>query len=602
MSRFSVDAIFKATDRFSAPIKRMSKRMDRFTRSAKRGLKGANRIADGVVRGMRKVAMAAGAAAAAVGFVFADVFRTGAEFEQSLTNAAAKFPGQVKKGTAAFDALKAAAADVGATTEWTASQAAEGLNYLAMAGFNTEQAIAALPGAVNLATAAQIDLGRATDIATDTLGAFNLMTNDTAQLQTNLARVSDALAKTTTSANTTMEDMFEAIKKVGPVASKAGASIEEVSAGIGILANAGIKGGEAGTALRNMLLRLAAPASAGRKALAGLGVKATDASGTMRPMAEIIGDLAEKTKNLSDKAKLKALDAIFGKRTIGPALILMEAGQTAFEDFTHSVEAAGGSSNQMAATMRDTVSGSVKGLSSAIESVKIQIFDMNSGPLKDVIDNMTEWVRTNRELIATKIGDFVANLIENLPTIWKWFKRIAATTATLLALATAVKVITAAVTAWKYAAIALNFVLGLNPLVLIIAAILGGLALIIAYWPEITAMFTEFWQALKLVGNDIASFFGEIVDGIVGKIGGAIDLITNAGSTVAGWFGFGGDEASSSSSASVSSPQERTARSVSEHRSYSESALTIRDETGRAVMSRPPPAGANISLQSSGAF
>jgi len=602
MARFSVEAIISAKDKFTKPIAKMEKRFSKFSRVVERGMRKANRVAGRFKAGLRKVGVAALAAGAVIGGVFANIIRTGMEFEQTLTAAAAKFPEGIKKGTKEFEALSQKAQEVGATTEFTASQAADGLNFLAMAGFNATQAMAALPGVVNLATAAQVELGTASDFATDTLGAFNLMTEDATQLQANLARVSDVMAKTSTSANTTFEEMFEAIKKVGPTAVAAGSDIEQVSSGIAILANAGIKGGEAGTALRNMFLRLAAPAAAGSKALKKLNIEVGDGQGGLKDLSVLMGELAAKTEGMSKKAKLKLLDAIFGKRTVGPALTLMEAGTEGMKAFEEAMNAAQGTSDKMAGTMRNTVQGSLKGLASAVESVKIKIFDMEKGPLKDTIDSMTDWVRANKDLIATKIADFLGAILENLPLIWTWFKRIGITVAALWTLATAVQTITTLMTAWKYAGLALNLVMAANPVVLVIAAILAGIALIVAYWPEITALFTELWQAMKLVGMDIKAWFVEVVDSIKAKLMGAFDFIKNGAAKFASFFGieFGGG-GETAGSTRVEGPGERTVKSINESTSIDRSELTIRATPGTEFMSTPPT-GSNISLEPSGAF
>ena len=196
-SRFSIETIFKAVDQMSAPSKKMQRSVGGIGKAAERHIMRADKALSGWMRSTRSFALGATVALAPVGFVLGDIIKTGAEFEQTLVNAGAKFPGMVTKGTAAFQKLSDAAREVGRTTEFTASQAAGGLNFLAMAGFNAEQAMSALPGLVDLATASQSDLARASDIATDTLGSFGLLAEDAAERARNLARVNDVLVKTT---------------------------------------------------------------------------------------------------------------------------------------------------------------------------------------------------------------------------------------------------------------------------------------------------------------------------------------------------------------------------------------------------------------------
>jgi TP901 family phage tail tape measure protein len=243
--RFSVEAVFRAIDKISAPVSKMSNRIGKFSRRAQRSFRGLNSQVDKLGGGLRRVGVAGGAAMAGLGFAAANVIKTGADFEQQLTNAAAKF--------------EAAAAKAGRTTEFTASQSAMALNNLAMAGFSAEQAISALPAVVNTATSAQIELEEASAIVVSTMGAFGKASKDNATFTKNLAETTDLMAATATSAATDFEEMQEAIKLSGPVATAAGADMKTFMAITGQLANSGIRASVAGTTMKNMFLKLAAP-------------------------------------------------------------------------------------------------------------------------------------------------------------------------------------------------------------------------------------------------------------------------------------------------------------------------------------------------------
>lgn len=509
--RFSIDAVFRVKDKFTRPLAKMRSKMDRFTRSASIGMSQLNTAADRYIGGLKKIGIAAGAAAIAAGAAFKNIVDTGADFEQTLTNAAAKFPGQIRAGTEEFKRLRDAAANVGATTEFTASQAAEGLNFLAMAGMDATQSVSALPGVVDLATAAQVELGQATDMATDTLGAFGLATKDATQLGKNLSRVNDVIAKTTTSANTTVEDMFEAIKNGGPVATSAGASIETFSTLVGEMANAGIKGSKAGNTLKNVFVRLQAPAAAGASALKDLGVQTTDASGNMRDVVDILGDLNGAMEGMGSAERAANLDAIFGKRAIAGVSVLLQSGSKRLNEYRGEINKAAGASKDMADTMRNTTTGDLKTLQSAVEAVKIAIFEVVKGPLREVISSMTEWARANREVIASGIKDFVQGFVDNLPQIVKWGKRIGIIVGVFTAVAIAVKAVAAATALW-------NAVLAANPFTLIAMAIIAAIALIIAFWPEISAFFIRIWEGIKEVSERIGSAVGGFVESVWGPI------------------------------------------------------------------------------------
>lgn len=656
--RFSVEAVFKAVDRVSAPVTRMQNKVGKMTRSMEAGLYRVNKSMNSLGDGIKRGAAYSVAALGTVSVAMADIIRTGATFEQTLVNAAAKFPGEIKKGTPAFKLLEDAARKTGASTEYSASQAAEALNFLAMAGFDAESAVAALPGVVDLATAAQVDLATATDVASDSLGAFGLMTKDSVQLGKNLARVNDVIAKTTTSANTTVELMFDTIKEGGPVATAAGASMETFAALTGELANAGIKGGKAGTVLKNMFIRLQAPTGAAAKTIKRLGIQLTNQDGSLRDITEVIGQFNKATKNMGATQKAAALQSVFGMEAIAGVNVLMAAGEDRLKAYRTQLEAASGSSSKMAATMRDTLQGRFKSLMSAIEGVKISVFSLTSGPLSEVVDQMTEWVRVNGQLIASKIGNFLKMIIDNFQTIVVWGKRIGIAIGVFIALTTVLRTFVLVMTA-------VNLVMALNPIgliVLAIGALIAAIAAMIFWWGEIKAAMISFGQAIidKVIGafnwlketftslpgpiqaaiailagpigwlvgaaskvmdnwEPIKDFFANLWSGVVGifqsaasMITGIVDKITSMarsvvdtasgfGSGVADFFGFGGGEAKPAvqPATQMISPQERIARNIDEKRTSAE--VTISDRTGTAQITNSTM-GSSLKLQQTGGF
>lgn len=640
--RFSVEAVFRAVDRVTAPVSRMQNRVGRLTRSMGRGFDKLNRSVGKFASGVKRGAVAVTAALAISGAAMASVIGTGAEFEQTLVNAAAKFPGEIRRGTEAFEQLESAAKKTGSTTEFTASQAASALNFLAMAGFNAESSVAALPGVVDLATAAQVDLATATDVASDSLGAFGLMTKDAGKLGINLARVNDVIAKTTTSANTTVEALFETIKDGAPVATTAGASIETFAALAGELANSGIKGSKAGTTLKNMFLSLSAPGTGAAKILKRLGVSTKDANGDMRDIVDILDNLGGSLEGLGTADRSGVLEGIFGKIPIAGVNILLSSGSERLREYRKELEGASGASSKMASVMRDTVQGRLNSLESAVEGVKISIFSMSSGPLADAIEKTTEWVRANEALIATNVGGFMANLINNFSSIVKWIKRIGIGLAVFFALATILKTLALILTV-------VNLVMAANPIVLIILGIMlliAAISAVIIWWDELTQAFLESGKAMDIIvagigflmgpigwliaaaaliskhWEPIKGFFADLwtgvvnifdsaidkIMGVVDKVKGAAsaigDAISSIGSGVGDFFGFGDDVATSgggSTGPQVVSPQERVARSIEEQRTTSSAEVTIRDESGRAEVTSGSM-GPGLSLQPSGAF
>lgn len=247
------------------------------------------------------------AAGAAVGGGLMSIpVRTAIEFEQSMLNVKSVINGITKEE---FIALNDEAKRLGAATSFSASEAAEGMKYLAMAGFNTNQIIEAMPGLLDMAKAGVIDLGRASDISSNILSAFGISANE-------MGRVADTLTMAFTTSNTTLESLGYTMKYVGPIARAAGMSLEEAAAMAGLLGNVGIQGEMAGTQLRAMLNRLAAPVGPAQEKLKELGITVKDSTGNLRPMIELLAEMDSKTANMGNADRLAAFKTIFGEEAV----------------------------------------------------------------------------------------------------------------------------------------------------------------------------------------------------------------------------------------------------------------------------------------------
>ena len=499
-TRFTVEAVFRGIDRVTAPVTRIQNRVGKLTRSMSAGLGRVNRRLEGMTRGMKRFALGAGVALGIAAAGFANIISVGAGFEQTLVTAAVKFPGAIDAGTGAllrqteqFKKLEAEARRVGRTTEFTASQAASGLNFLAMAGFEADASITALAGTVDLATIAQIDLGRATDIATDTMGAFNLLTGDAATKQKNLARVSDILVSTSISANTSLEQMFEALVAGAPVAVAAGTSIEDIAAFIGIMANAGIKGSKAGRSMKNMIANLAAPGSKAAKVLDDLGVETQDISKDMNRALTIFQRFGAATKGLGSAETLAKFDVVFGKIALAASLNIANA-TDAVGSLSQELKENIGITRRMAALIRDTFEGRMKAMKSAIESVKLEIFDMTKGALSPLLDEMIKWVRLNENLIATNVGDFILGVANNIGSILAVTAKVGVALLVFFTLVTVLKAVAAIMTI-------VNFIMLANPMVLMVTAavaLIAAVITLIVFWDEFLDLLRE---TPKLIEN-----------------------------------------------------------------------------------------------------
>lgn len=391
-SRYAVETVFKAVDNMTKPIQKMEGSMKglggvskQISNKVKGDLKAAerqlNQFGESAKR-MTKMALVASIAAAGAAVV--DSTKKYIEFEDSITQAGAKFKDlDVTSETFQEDLekLQKAAMEVGSKTKFSAQQAAGALDKMAMAGLTTEQSIGMLMGTTNLAAATNTDLISAVDMATDAMGAFNLVVNDPSltaeevakQTETNMNRIADVVARTTNMANTDMSMWFEAVKSGAPQFTALGGNIETFSAAIGTLANSGIKGGEAGTALRNIMLRLSAPAKAGSEALSELGISVFDSQGKMLPFLDIMRQFETNLAGVADEKKAKLLSDIFGSRAIGSFQVLMSAGTDELQRFTEELYNAGGTAENVAGAMNKSLKGQITLLQSAVEGLQLNI-------------------------------------------------------------------------------------------------------------------------------------------------------------------------------------------------------------------------------------
>jgi TP901 family phage tail tape measure protein len=275
--------------------------------------------------------------------------KTAGDFEAAMNRVA----GITRATGVEFQQLENLAKELGATTQFSASQAADAMGFLAMAGFDTNQIISALPGTLELAAAGNLDLARAADIASNVLSGYGMEAEE-------VGRVNDVLALASISANTNVEQLGNAFKFVAPVASAMGVSIEESAAAIGIMSDAGIQGEMAGTALRNILAELAKESDT-------LGVSVYDTNGVMLPLADILAQLESRGFTTAESM------GEFGMRA-GPALqALLSRGSGALRDLTTNLEGAGGTAARLAATNMEGFNGAVLNLRSAVEGLQIAI-------------------------------------------------------------------------------------------------------------------------------------------------------------------------------------------------------------------------------------
>ena len=282
-----------------------------------------------------------------------------------------------------LEALKDKAKEMGASTKFSASEAAEAMNYMAMAGWNTQQMIDGLPGILNLAAASGESLANTSDIVTDALTAFGLKAEDSSHF-------ADVLAKTSSSANTNVSLMGETFKYVAPLAGTLGFSVEDTALAVGLMANAGIKGSQAGTALKTAIANLASPTDSMKEQMKKLGISITDTNGSVKPLITILEELRTKFGKLSSAQQSAAASTIFGKESMSGMLAIINASDSDFNSLYENIKNADGAAKDMADTMQDNLQGDLTTLSSALEGVGIKVSEVLEPALRDIVEAITD--------------------------------------------------------------------------------------------------------------------------------------------------------------------------------------------------------------------
>lgn len=347
-------------------------------RGARRGESALDRITNKSAKvegAMGRMSKAAGRATIALAAGFASIgaistaIRGISQFEGSMSKLAA-----VSRATSGELAnMRAIAKDLGSTTEFSATQAASGLNYLAMAGFSASEGMAAIPDVLNLATAASIDLGQAADIASNIMSGFGIEADKA-------ANVTDVLAAASSRANTTVSQLGGAMSTVAPIAAALNIDLSDTAAAIGVMSDAGIQGERAGTALRGVLAALAGPTKAATDALAKYGLAAKDVNPETHDLADIMETLSERGLTTADAME------IFGREAASGALVLVEANDR-LREFGDELRNVDGEATRMADTVRDNLGGDMTSLKSATEGL---ILAMGDAGLTAVIRGVTQ--------------------------------------------------------------------------------------------------------------------------------------------------------------------------------------------------------------------
>ena len=316
-----------------------------------------------------------------IGGVGVAAVKTAADFDSAMSQVAA-VSGATGKD---FDALRSKAREMGSKTKFSATEAAEAMNYMAMAGWKTEDMLGGIEGVMNLAAASGEDLATTSDIVTDALTAFGLSAKDSGHF-------ADILAAASSNANTNVSMMGETFKYCAPIAGALGFSAEDTAEAIGLMANAGIKSSQAGTALRTIMNNLAGDVKISGKAIGDVTIATTNADGSMRDLSDILADCRTAFSGLTESEKAQAAESLVGKNAMSGFLALMNAGEGDIEKLSSAIDNCDGSAEKMAMTMQDNLAGQLTILKSQLQELAISFGDILMPAIRSIVSKLQGFV------------------------------------------------------------------------------------------------------------------------------------------------------------------------------------------------------------------
>lgn len=323
--------------------------------------------------GLKVATRAVTALGAAAGTGIAAAVKVGAAFEAEMSKVSA-ISGATGED---FQKLTDKAKEMGAKTKFSATESAQAMEYMAMAGWKTSDMLNGIEGIMNLAAASGEDLATTSDIVTDALTAMGLQASDSGHF-------ADVLAAASSNANTNVSMMGETFKYAAPLAGALGYNIEDLSMAIGLMANSGIKGGQAGTTLRSILTRLAKPPKEAAEAMDQYGISLKNSDGSMKSLMEVMENMRDSLQELPEDEQSAAAAAIGGQEAMSGLLAIVNASESDFDKLSSAIDNADGVAAEMAATMQDNLAGQLTILKSGLEGLGISIYESLEKPLKEV--------------------------------------------------------------------------------------------------------------------------------------------------------------------------------------------------------------------------
>ncbi len=506
-----MEIIVRAVDQASNVLNNIGKQGGQATKNLEESFKNAGKAMTnaGKTLSTNVTAPLAGLATVSVATV--------AKFDDSMSQVAA-ISGATGND---LEKLRDLAKDLGATTRYSASEAADAMTYLALAGYDTNQILSATPGMLNLAAAAGMDLATAADIVTDTMSGFQMNAERAGE-------AADIFAAASSKSNTNVEQLGEAMKYASSTANAAGMDLAQTAAVLGVFADSGIKGGMAGTTFNAMLRDLKGANAEGKLAIEGTTIALYNQDGSMRDLGAVMADVEKATEGMTTAQRDAALSAIFGEQAIRGANILLATGSERYKELEQAMYDSTGASQKMAETMEDNVAGAFRAFRSQMEGIMIQIGEQLAPILRDTIipllsgfgekiSNLIKWFAgldegTKRTIIT------ILGIVAAVGPVLLIVGKIVAAVGTIIGIFTKLKTAWAAVTTVSNL---FNASLLANPITWIIIGIMALIAAIVLLWKNwdtVSQWLSDSWEWIKETAMNIfqgiADFFTGIWEGI----------------------------------------------------------------------------------------
>ena len=559
MASRNINVLMSLQDRFSAPMRNINNLTRDQERQLRRSENALVRYGKNGAKALGNLAKWAGTAlAGSMAALGGYSIKVGSDFEAAMSKV------QAISGASgdALNALTAKAKEMGATTQFSASEAAEAMSYMAMAGWKDSDMLSGIKGIMDLAAASGESLATTSDIVTDALTAFGLQAKDS-------TKFANVLAAASSNANTNVSLMGDTFKYVAPLAGSLKYSVEDVALAVGLMANAGIKGEQAGTALRSTFTRLVDPPKEAAVAMEALGINVKNADGSVKPLMQTMQELRKAFNGLSDSQKAEYASSLAGKEAMSGFLALVNASDADFNKLSKAVNNADGSAANMAKTMQNNLQGQFKQFQSVTEGIGISIYDKFKKPLTDAFSGVNGALGdlnksiTGGELSSSfdKLGEALGTVVKGLADgliaalpvaidMFTWVINNGDLIISLLAgigagfaffkVAALISSVTTALGGATTAMAALNAVMAANPLGLVaiaVGVVVAGAVMLWKNWDKVKVVLSEVWESFKRFGNWLEDKFMSIISPIVDKVRAIADGFKSFGNKIFG----GGD-------------------------------------------------------------